>query len=106
MHSWRWFDQWISSSGRGEESYLFFYEIAGRSRSEPVGKIEDAPILNPRWEMQGHTQRTVARCGECCGAQLWLGTVRCSTQQWLGTAGYCALQYPTLAGCCALQYLA
>ena len=53
MHSWRWFDQWISSSGRGEESYLFFYEIAGRSRSEPVGKIEDAPILNPRWEMQG-----------------------------------------------------
>ena len=54
MHSWRWFDQWISSSGRGEESYLFFYEIAGRSPGEPVGKIEDAPILNPRWEMQGH----------------------------------------------------
>ena len=53
MHSWRWFDQWISSSERGVESYLFFYEIAGRSRSEPVGKIEDAPILNPRWEMQG-----------------------------------------------------
>ena len=53
MHSWRWFDQWISSSGRGVESYLFFYEIAGRSPGEPVGKIEDAPILNPRWEMQG-----------------------------------------------------
>ena len=24
MHSWRWFDQWISSSERGVESYLFF----------------------------------------------------------------------------------
>ena len=59
MHSWRWFDQWISSSGRGEESYLFFYEIAGRSPGEPVGKIEDAPILNPRWEMQGRFRASV-----------------------------------------------
>ena len=61
MHSWRWFDQWISSSGRGEESCLFFYEIAGRSPGEPVGKIEDAPILNPRWEMQGRAERRAER---------------------------------------------
>ena len=39
--------------GGERRAIFFFYEIAGRSRSEPVGKIEDAPILNPRWEMQG-----------------------------------------------------
>ena len=51
MHSWRWFDQWISSSGRGVESKLFFLRrIAGRSPAagEPVGKIEDAELLEPR----------------------------------------------------------
>ena len=32
---------------------FFFYEIAGRSRSEPVGNQGDAALLDPRSKMQG-----------------------------------------------------
>ncbi len=33
--------------GERRAIFFFFYEIAGRSRSEPVGEIEDARILEP-----------------------------------------------------------
>ena len=44
-------------AGRGELSFFFTRSPGGHAR-EPVGKIEDAPILNPRWEMQGHETRS------------------------------------------------
>ena len=39
-------------AGSGEQTF-FFTRSPGGHPGEPVGKIEDAPILNPRWEMQG-----------------------------------------------------
>ena len=62
--------------GGERRAIFFFYEIAGRSPGEPVGKIEDAPILNPRWEMQGGRQRSSLRVSENAGGRLVESGVR------------------------------
>ena len=68
-------------AGRGELSF-FFTRSPGGHPGEPVGKIEDAPILNPRWEMQGESltasRSSPARESACA--------VSCLVSQWSASA--------------------
>ena len=76
MHSWRWFDQWISSSGRGEESYLFFLRHRREvTRVSQWAKSKMHPILNPRWEMQGRRARNAVRRPSAAAAVRARGSV-------------------------------
>ena len=43
MHSWRWFDQWISSSERGMESYFFFQDRREVTRVSQWAKSKMQP---------------------------------------------------------------